>query len=72
MPMTRIGEMFGATAGLGFYIVVARATLSMPEALAAALTTWGVLAWFSWLLRFVAKRSYFSSPDARVVAQAYE
>jgi len=68
-----LGEMYGATDGLGFYIVVARATLSIPEAVAAALTTWSVLAWFSWMLRFVVKRLYFSAADAQVIrAGVYE
>jgi hypothetical protein len=55
-----LGELYGATAGLGFYIVVARATLSMPETIAASLITWSLLALFSFILRFVTKRLFLT------------
>jgi ABC-type nitrate/sulfonate/bicarbonate transport system permease component len=50
------GEMYAATAGLGFFIVVARAVGNRTEALATSMIAFGLMVAVSVTLRLAAKR----------------
>ena len=50
------GELYAATAGLGFFIVIARALGNRTEALATSLIAFGLMIAVSLTLRFTAKR----------------
>ena len=50
------GELWAATAGLGFFLVVARALGNRTEALATSLITLGLMLSVSFTLRFVIRR----------------
>ena len=50
------GELWAATAGLGFFLVVARALGNRTEALATSLITLGLMLSVSFILRFVIRR----------------
>lgn len=62
-----IGERYAATAGLGFFVVVADATLLMDEALTTSLVTVALLLGLSSTLRWVVKRLYFSEGGVPVL-----
>jgi ABC-type nitrate/sulfonate/bicarbonate transport system permease component len=57
------GEIYAATAGLGFFIVVARAEGYRVEALATSLIAFGLMVVVSLTLRFVAKILSASRPQ---------
>jgi ABC-type nitrate/sulfonate/bicarbonate transport system permease component len=55
------GELWGATKGLGFIAVLARAELRINEAMAVSLLIFVLLTIFSSTLRWIAKRLYLST-----------
>ena len=60
-------EAYAATAGLGFLILVTRATGFIAGALAIALITFGLLVFISSMLRFAVKRLVVMKPQENVV-----
>ena len=61
-------EAYAATAGLGFLILVSRATGFIAGALAIALITFGLLVFISSVLRFIVKRLVISEPEENVAS----
>jgi ABC-type nitrate/sulfonate/bicarbonate transport system permease component len=57
------GEMYAATAGLGFFIVVARAVGNRTEALATSMIAFALVIAVSLALRFAAKIVSASTPE---------
>ena len=61
-------EAYAATAGLGFLILVSRATGFIAGRLAIALITFGLLVFISSVLRFIVKRLVISEPEENVAS----
>ena len=62
-----LGELWAATAGLGFMMTIASATRQTDNGLAEFLITAALLVALSAILRSIAKRLYFSEHPAEVV-----
>ena len=61
------GEAYAATSGVGFFVVVARASGYRTEALAASLIALSLMIAVSFILRFIVKRLVTSEPELMLV-----
>lgn len=71
LPYAFIGmvfaEAYAATAGLGFFVLVAAGKGYVPEAIATAFITFGILAVNSCVFRFAIRRLYFSQAAVNAI-----
>jgi ABC-type nitrate/sulfonate/bicarbonate transport system permease component len=66
------GEAYGATAGVGFFVLVARATGYETEALAASLIALSLMIAVSFILRFIVKRLITAEAELMLLGKGSE